>query len=157
MGLRWAWRAYITLRHPVAAVRLRLAIGSARKARKALAAWTPPAPLDDVNTNTSGIFNPHMGLYGVWPQFHYTAFGTLVPGAVGDGIGYFRGILFWRANQQCRPIQNPGPHNFTSATATAVRSFKAFFGISTAWNSNVDTETWYAIQWLALYGTNRSL
>lgn len=148
MGLRWAWRSY----------RIGRAIGmTSKQAREALAAWTPPEPLEEVNPNTSGMFNPHVGLYGVWPSFHYTAFGTLTQGAVGDGVGYFRGILFWKANQPCRPVPNFGPHHFTSSTATCVRSFKTFFGIPSAGNSNVDTDTWYAIQWCAWNLPNRSL
>jgi hypothetical protein len=138
-------------------LRLRHAVGmSARRARRAVAAWTPPPSLD-VHPNTSGIFNPHHGLYGQWPGFSWTAFGTLVQGSEGDGIGYFRGILFWKANQPCRPAPNPGPHHFTTGTRNCVVAFKSFFGIPNASNGAVDPATWQAIQWCAWNLPNRSL
>jgi hypothetical protein len=152
MGLRWAWRLTPEERAISEAIGM-----SRRKARRAVRKWTQPQPLEDVQTNTSGIFNPHHGLYGQWPAFHYTAFGTLVEGAQGDGIGYFRGILFWKANQPCRPAPNYGPHVFTAGTRNCVIAFKSFFGIPNASNGAVDPATWQAIQWCAWNLPNRTL
>jgi hypothetical protein len=136
-------------------VRLRHAVGmSPRRARQALAAWTQPT---DAARPLSGPFDPRIALWGLWPTFPPSAFGTLVQGAQGDGVGYFRGVLYWKANQPCRPVAQPGPHVFTSSTRTCVVSFKTFFGIPNANNGAVDSATWNAIQWCVWNLPNRSL
>jgi hypothetical protein len=152
MGLRWAWRLTPEERAISEAIGM-----SRRKARRAVRKWVQPEPLEDVQTNTSGMINFHWGLYGVWPSFHWTAFGTLQQGAQGEGIGYAQGILFWKANQPQRPLQNFGPWVYNAQTTSCVRSFKTFFAIPNAQNGQIDPATWQAIQWCAWNITNRSV
>ena len=150
MGLRWAWRfvdhlpgflvrAYATLR-------IRRAVGmSASKARAAVAAWTPPEPTD-VQPVTSSVFDPRNALWGLYPTWAPSSFNTLVYGSSGAQVGYMQGVLYWKANQPCRPPAVPGPYNFGPTTANCVRAFNRFFGIGDT--ATCGPATWSPIQWL---------
>jgi hypothetical protein len=137
MGLRWAWRSW----------RIGRAIGmTATEARAALAAWTPPEQVPDVQPVTSSVFDPRNRLWGFYPLNSAASFNTLVYGSSGQQVGYMQGVLYWCANQPCRPPAAPGPYNFGPTTANCVRSFNRFFGIGDTATCNV--QTWGAIQWL---------
>lgn len=106
----------------------------------------------------SGPFNPHWGQFGTWPTMAPSSLPTIVPGsAPSSAIGYLQGILFWKANQNCRPQPNPGPYGYGPVSQQCVRNFKAFFGIPNPTSATVDLNTWNMVQYIALNLPNRSL
>lgn len=130
---------------------------SPRRARAAVAAWT--APTGDPDAPTVQTVSPqdfHNGIFGVWPTFAPSSLPVLVPGVpVSNAVGYCQGILFWKANQPCRPSTNPSAYGYGPTTQSCVRAFNQFFGVSNSTTCSLGT--WNAIQWCALNLPNRGL
>lgn len=100
-------------------------------------------------------FDPHNGLFGYYPGLAASGMPILNVGSTGPYVAYMQGVLYWKANQPCRPqpISQSQSWGYGPVTRNCVIAFKRFFGIIPSWstNSTVDAATWSAIQYCANY------
>jgi hypothetical protein len=129
-------------------------LGDRKLARAAWKAWAAEHEYDtlDAQSLVPPPFDPYNGLFGVYPTLNPSGMPVLVPGSTGAYVAYMQGVLYFKANQPCRPAANPANWGFGPITASCVVSFKRFFGIIPAWstNSTVNAATWSAIQYCAI-------
>lgn len=100
-------------------------------------------------------FDPYNGLFGYYPGLAASGMPILNVGSTGSYVAYMQGVLFWKANQPCRPqpLAQSASWGYGPVTRNCVIAFKRFFGIIPSWstNSTVDAATWSAIQYCANY------
>ena len=94
-------------------------------------------------------FDPRNCLLGSYPGFPVSALPTIQIGSNNAYVGYAMGVLYCKANRNCRPHALPGPWYYTTSFSNEVKIFQTFFGLTVdGW---IGPQTWGTIQYCATH------